>query len=87
MKNVSIKSDAPEEVISELGHLPPMLTKLLFHRGILKKVEADNFLNPEYKPHDPFLMKDMKKAVDRILKAINFPNSTPTCGFDLYFKA
>ena len=51
--------------ISELQKL------LLANRGI-KEDEIEFFLNPSYETgvYDPYLMKDMKKAVDRILKAI-----------------
>ncbi len=48
------------------------LAGLLWHRGIRTKAEAEAFLFPEEKQefHDPFLMKDMDKAVKRILSAI-----------------
>lgn len=48
-----------------------LLDHLLYHRGI-KDEEKELFLNPEYESglHDPFLFKDMDKAVDRIEKAI-----------------
>ncbi len=51
--------------ISELQKL------LLANRGI-KEDEIEIFLNPSYETgvYDPYLMKDMEKAVDRILKAI-----------------
>ena len=41
-----------------------MLTRLLFGRGINLEVDYEKGI------HDPFLMKDMKKAVERILSAI-----------------
>ena len=45
---------------------------LLKKRGIVNKTEIEKFLNPSYEDrHDPFLMKDMKKAVERIKKAID----------------
>lgn len=51
--------------ISELQAL------LLENRGI-KEEDIEVFLNPSYEAgaYDPYLMKDMEKAVDRILKAI-----------------
>lgn len=55
-----------------LKSYPETLRHLLFYRGIETSDVAEKFLNPNYESgtHDPFLMKDMNKAVDRILKAI-----------------
>ena len=41
-----------------------MLTRLLFGRDINLEVDYEKGI------HDPFLMKDMDKAVERILRAI-----------------
>ncbi|HHU69321.1 MAG TPA: single-stranded-DNA-specific exonuclease RecJ, partial [Thermoanaerobacterales bacterium] len=55
---------------NELG-LPRILIRLLIDRGIKSVEEAKIFLNPKLDYlHDPFLMKDMDKAVDRINKAL-----------------
>jgi len=45
---------------------------ILVKRGYEKPEEIEAFLNPNYDAqlHDPFLMKDMKPAVDRILAAV-----------------
>lgn len=45
---------------------------LLFHRGVETPEAVAEFLNPDYEKqtHDPFLMKDMEKAVVRILSAV-----------------
>ena len=45
---------------------------LLHYRGHITKQQQDSFLNPHYEKdqHDPFLLKDIDTAVDRILKAI-----------------
>ena len=49
----------------------PMIAGILWHRGIRTKEEADAFLYPEQQPFlDPFLMRDMDKAVSRIEGAI-----------------
>ena len=48
-----------------------IMTKLLYNRKIDTKEEAEQFLNPQLENlHDPFLLYDMEKAVQRILKAI-----------------
>jgi len=47
------------------------IAKLLFQRGITNLQEAKDFFRPDLKKlHDPFMMKDMNKAVERIEKAI-----------------
>ncbi len=48
-----------------------LLDHLLFHRGITKEAAAD-FCEPDFAKHthDPFLMKDMEKAVSRVLGAV-----------------
>ena len=44
---------------------------LLWHRGIRTREEAQLFLHPEQLPFcDPFQMRDMDKAVARIMRAL-----------------
>jgi len=47
--------------------------QLLYDRGIKNRREANEFFNPDYEQdlHDPYLMKDMDKAVERIFEAID----------------
>lgn len=48
-----------------------LLASILVSRGITTKKEVELFLNPTRNDfHDPFLMPDMKKAVNRMIKAI-----------------
>ena len=59
-----------ERLTKELG-ISPKLTNLLAQRGISSFEEAKAFFRPSLDDlHDPFLMKDMDKAADRILQAI-----------------
>jgi single-stranded-DNA-specific exonuclease len=55
---------------AELG-IGPVLAELLVQRGVNTFEEAKAFFRPSLDQlHDPFLMKDMDKAVQRITKAI-----------------
>lgn len=52
-------------------HDNPHVAKLLFQRGIKTREEAERFFHPGLDQlHDPFLMKDMDKAVERLQRAI-----------------
>lgn len=48
------------------------LDQLLHSRGIVNESEKIAFLSPDYDlhTHDPFLLKDMQKVVDRIVEAV-----------------
>ena len=47
------------------------ISRLLVLRGIKSLEEAEKFLNPSMSDlHDPFLMRDMDKAVNRLNKAM-----------------
>jgi single-stranded-DNA-specific exonuclease len=51
--------------------VPAAVASLMVQRGINTKEQAEEFFNPSLKAlHDPFLMKDMNRAVDRITTAI-----------------
>ncbi len=73
MQKYSLRdSEIPERVKKEFEIYPELLGQLLFSRGIEGHEEAEKFLNPNYyrDTYDPFLMKGMEKAVNRILTAI-----------------
>ena len=69
MSGAKVKADIPKEIDKNLGNYPELLRKLLFYRNITDSAAAEEFLNPAYKPYDPFLMKGMKEGVSRLLKA------------------
>jgi single-stranded-DNA-specific exonuclease len=57
--------------LSNLLNIPSALSVMLIQRGIQTDEEAEAFFNPGLKHlHDPFLMKDMRKAVARIKQAL-----------------
>ena len=68
----SVRAEVSETTEKELAVNDKRLAQLLFNRGITTKSEAELFLNPSYDNHlhDPFLLHDMEKAVERILQAI-----------------
>ena len=49
----------------------PPVSELLVQRGVTSVEDAERFFNPRLKNlHDPFLMPDMDKAVERLNKAM-----------------
>lgn len=58
------------QISSELK-CPRAIASLLIKRGLESMEEIDAFLNPTLSQlHDPYLFKDMEKAVSRVLQAI-----------------
>ena len=70
-----IKERGDQVVVRQLADalgVSESLANLMAQRGITSPVEAEAFFNPSLDYlHDPFLMKDMNLAVDRITSAIN----------------
>lgn len=68
-----LKDTYTDEERKELETYSGFLQELLINKGITTKESADVYLNPNYDEHlhDPFLMKDMSKVVDRLLLAIS----------------
>lgn len=57
--------------ISEKFNISKLLAKILVNRDIIEDEKIKVFLEPTRNDfYDPFLMPDMEKAVDRIIKAI-----------------
>jgi len=69
-----IKDKPDTAVVKQLAHsldVPETLALLMVQRNITSPEEADAFFNPNLDYlHDPFLMKDMNIAVDRISTAV-----------------
>lgn len=70
--NLSPQASPKEtQLLSEALQVNQTIAALLAQRGVTNFEEAKQFFRPQLKDlHDPFLMKDMFKAVQRILKAI-----------------
>ncbi|MBF0573956.1 MAG: single-stranded-DNA-specific exonuclease RecJ [Desulfamplus sp.] len=63
----------PEKIqkISRVVGCSQIISKILVNRGVTTPEEAFTFLNPSFQHlTDPFALKDMKKAVERIYTAI-----------------
>lgn len=61
-----------ETTREELKEYDDLTASLLARRGVSTKEEAARFLNPSYDEHlhDPLLMTDMRKAAERLARAI-----------------
>jgi single-stranded-DNA-specific exonuclease len=63
-------SQLKEELSKELD-IPPLVAQLLIKRGITNPRDGQKFLAPDlHQLYNPFLMKDMEKAVERVLYAL-----------------
>ena len=63
--------------ICEENNLSKLVSSILISRQITSKEDIRKFLNPTREDfHNPFLMPDMEKAVERILKAIETQEKT-----------
>lgn len=73
-KRWNVKSQGDEKVVAELAAalpISPVLANLLVQRGIDTVEKANRFFHPRLEElHDPFLMKDMDRAVERIERAV-----------------
>ena len=59
-----------DRLSKELG-IPDLLSKILLKRGIDSFEKARQYFRPDLEAlHDPFLMKDMEVAVDRLVRAL-----------------
>jgi len=69
-----LQNDYNYEVINSLAeqlNVPKIITKILINRGIDDYKKAATFLKSDlFDLHDPFLLPDMEKAVERISRAI-----------------
>jgi single-stranded-DNA-specific exonuclease len=67
-----VLSSVPEQVerlAAQVG-VVPLVAHLLLQRGFDDPVQARKFLQPSLEDlHDPFLMKDMDRVVERLLRA------------------
>jgi len=69
-----VEENLNEEAVSALAaklHVPHIIAQILSRRGINDEEGAYKFFNPALDQlYDPFLLKDMDKAVDRLRRAV-----------------
>ena len=69
-----VQPNPNQETVQSLAKalsVPSVVAQLLVQRGVTTFDAAKQFFRPDWSYlHDPFLMKDMKKAVDRLQDAI-----------------
>lgn len=69
-----LRENADAETVSQLSSelgVDPVLSELLVQRGVGTFQQARSFFRPDLgNLYDPFLMKDMDKAVERLRKAV-----------------
>lgn len=66
----SEEQKSESELAKQFSGVPP-ISELLVQRGITTIEEAEKFFHPSLKDfHDPFMMPDMDKAVERLNKAM-----------------
>ena len=59
-----------DQLSAQLG-VVPLIAQLLIKRGITTPEKAERFLSPSLRDlADPFLLKDMERAVERIVRAV-----------------
>ena len=70
----TFKQNDYEETLQNLAEslkIPISLARVLAVRGLYKLEDANKFFNPDLENlHDPFLLEDMRKSVERILRGI-----------------
>lgn len=81
-----IVNKAEENVVRTLMNelkVPTLVAKILASRGVIGKEDGEKYLSCDSSVlYDPFLLKDMDKAVDRIQKAID--NKEKVCIYGDY---
>lgn len=67
-----LKTKAPEQFIKRFPEFTPIVSQLLFSRGLNDQRAIDEFFNPDYQTdiHNPFLMLGVKEAVKRVEQAV-----------------
>jgi len=73
MKKIwKVNKKAPQAFLNKFPEYSRLTLQLLWDRGLKTQKAVDEFFNPDYTDlHNPFLLKDLKKAIGRIEKAVD----------------
>ena len=68
-----LANQAPPDFLSKCPQYPAIVGQLLFERGLDTTEKINQFFNPQYDTglHDPFLLKDMDRACERVKRAVD----------------
>lgn len=70
-KELNTEEECKKETLIKETGLPSTIAKMLILRGITTKKDVESFFNPKLEDlHNPMLIKDMDKAVERLTTAI-----------------
>lgn len=78
-KRWSIAPPIPEDLQEELPY-HKLLQQLLYNRGVVDAEMAKAYVSTEGSLHDPFLLKDMEVAVERLAQALEKEESITVYG-------
>jgi len=70
VKRWQVAPTVSSEIIARFPQLNPVLVQVLYNRGITTQDEADRFLKPESNVGNPFQLRGMNAAVERLRNAI-----------------
>jgi single-stranded-DNA-specific exonuclease len=69
-KHWKIATRAPDTHFKQFPDIPPLVLQILFNRGISGPEQINAFVNLEIPADDPFLLKGMSAATERLAQAI-----------------
>ena len=69
-KKWQIQDKMPKDLLQRFPEINPVTLQLLYNRGLQNQEKIDEFFYPDYSQdvHDPYLLSNMQKVVDRIKK-------------------
>ncbi len=69
-KRWRVKPPCPSDHSARFPHLHRLLVQILYNRGVTDPADVDAYLNGRVRFDDPFRLRGMPEAVDRIRTAV-----------------